>query len=385
MGTARTGPLAGLKVIELVGLGPGPFAGMLLADMGADVLRVDRVEAARAVDRSQPASSAMNRGKWSLAVDLKHPKGVATLLRLVEGADALFEVFRPGVAERLGFGPDICLARNPRLIYGRLTGWGQDGPYAHAAGHDIDYLALAGALEPLGRAGQPPTPPINVLADFAGGGMLLAFGVACAAFERFTSGKGQVVDAAMVDGAALMLTPFYAARASGFWGPRGTNFLDTGAPFYEAYETSDGGWIAVGAIEPQFYAELRSRLGLADDRELDAQWDKEQWPAQKARLAAVFRTKTRDEWCELLEHTDACFAPALGPTEAPDHPHNRARHTFLRIDDVPQPAPAPRFSRTPATVARPPTHSGDDDDEALAAWGFTAAEIDELRAADAIA
>jgi alpha-methylacyl-CoA racemase len=385
MGTARTGPLAGLKVIELVGLGPGPFAGMLLADMGADVLRIDRIEAARAVDRSLPASSAMNRGKWSLAVDLKHPEGVATLLRLVERADALFEVFRPGVAERLGFGPDVCLARNPRLIYGRLTGWGQEGPYAHAAGHDIDYLALAGALEPLGRAGQPPTPPINVLADFAGGGMLLAFGMACAAFERATSGKGQVIDAAMVDGAALMLTPFYAARATGFWGPRGTNFLDTGAPFYEAYETADGGWVAVGAIEPQFYAELRSRLGLADDAIFDAQWDKEQWPAQKARLAAVFHTKTRDEWCELLEHTDACFAPALAPTEAPDHPHNRARHTFLRVNDVPQPGPAPRFSRTPATVARPPTHAGDDADEALAAWGFTTAQIGELRAAGAIA
>jgi len=376
--------LAGLKVIELVGLGPGPFAGMLLADMGADVLRVDRVEAGRAVDRSQPASSAMNRGKWSLAVDLKQPKGVATLLRLVDRADALFEVFRPGVAERLGFGPDVCMARNPRLIYGRLTGWGQEGPYAHVAGHDIDYLALAGALEPLGRAGQPPTPPINVLADFAGGGMLLAFGVACAAFERAASGRGQVVDAAMVDGAALMLTPFYAARASGFWGPRGTNFLDTGAPFYDAYETADGEWVAVGAIEPQFYAELRSRLGLADDGDLDAQWDKEQWPVQKERLAALFRTKTRNEWCELLEHTDACFAPVLAPTEAPDHPHNRARHTFLRIDDVPQPAPAPRFSRTPATIGRPPTHSGDDDDEVLAAWGFTPAEIDELRAADTI-
>ncbi|TML86333.1 MAG: CoA transferase [Actinobacteria bacterium] len=384
MGTARTGPLAGLKVIELVGLGPGPFAGMLLADMGADVLRIDRVEAGQAVDRSQPASSAMNRGKWSLAVDLKQPKGVATLLRLVDRADALFEVFRPGVAERLGFGPDVCMARNPRLIYGRLTGWGQEGPYAHVAGHDIDYLALAGALEPLGRAGQPPTPPINVLADFAGGGMLLAFGVACAAFERAASGRGQVVDAAMVDGAALMLTPFYAARASGFWGPRGTNFLDTGAPFYDAYETADGEWVAVGAIEPQFYAELRSRLGLADDGDLDAQWDKEQWPVQKERLAALFRTKTRNEWCELLEHTDACFAPVLAPTEAPDHPHNRARHTFLRIDDVPQPAPAPRFSRTPATIGRPPTHSGDDDDEVLAAWGFTPAEIDELRAADTI-
>jgi alpha-methylacyl-CoA racemase len=385
MGTARTGPLAGLKVIELVGLGPGPFAGMLLADMGADVLRVDRLEAARTLDRTQPASSAMNRGKWSLAVDLKRPEGVATLLRLADGADALFEVFRPGVAERLGFGPDVCLARNPRLIYGRLTGWGQAGPYAQAAGHDIDYLALAGALEPLGRAAQPPTPPINVLADFAGGGMLLAFGIACAAFERATSGQGQVIDAAMVDGAALMLTPFYAARATGFWGPRGTNFLDTGAPFYEAYETADGGWVAVGAIEPQFYAELRTRLGLTDDSIFDDQWDKEQWPAQKERLAAVFRAKTRDEWCARLEHTDACFAPALTPTEAPDHPHNRARQTFLRVNGVPQPAPAPRFSRTPATVARPPTHSGDDADEALAAWGFTPAEVDELRAGDAIA
>jgi len=385
MGTARPGPLAGLKVIELVGLGPGPFAGMLLADMGAEVLRIDRIDVARALDRSQPATSAMNRGKWSLAVDLKHPEGIAALLRLVDGADALFEVFRPGVAERLGFGPAVCLSRNPRLIYGRLTGWGQDGPYAHTAGHDIDYLALAGALEPLGRAGQPPTPPINVLADFAGGGMLLAFGMACAAFERASSGKGQVVDAAMVDGAALMLTPFYAARATGFWGPRGTNFLDTGAPFYEAYETADAKWVAVGAIEPQFFAELRSRLGLADDATFDDQWNKEQWPAQKARLAAVFRTKTRAEWCELLEHTDACFAPALTPIEAPDHPHNRARHTFLRINDVPQPGPAPRFSRTPATVARPPTHAGDDADEALAAWGFTPAEIAELRAAGAIA
>ena len=385
MGTAHSGPLAGLNVIELVGLGPGPFAGMLLADMGAEVLRIDRLDEARATDHSQPATSAMNRGKWSLAVDLKHPEGVATLLRLVDRADAFFEVFRPGVAERLGFGPDVCLARNPRLIYGRLTGWGQEGPYAQSAGHDIDYLALAGALEPLGRAGQPPTPPINVLADFAGGGMLLAFGIACAAFERATSGKGQVVDAAMVDGAALMLTPFYAARASGFWGPRGTNFLDTGAPFYDAYETSDGQWVAIGAIETQFYAELRGRLGLADDTMFDAQWDKEQWPAQKRRLADVFRTKTRAEWCELLEHTDACFAPALAPTEAPDHPHNRARQTFLRINDVPQPAPAPRFSRTPATVTRPPTHAGDDDDEALAAWGFTPAEIHELRAAGAIA
>jgi alpha-methylacyl-CoA racemase len=385
MGTPRTGPLAGLRVVELVGLGPGPFAGMLLADMGADVLRVDRLDAARAVDRSRPAASAMNRGKWSVAIDLKQPDGVGALLRLIERTDAFFEVFRPGVAERLGFGPDVCLARNPRLIYGRLTGWGQDGPYAQAAGHDIDYLALAGALEPLGRAGQPPTPPINVLADFAGGGMLLAFGIACAAFERESSGTGQVVDAAMVDGAALMLTPFYAGRASGFWGPRGTNFLDTGAPFYEAYETADGRWIAVGAIEPRFYAELLGRLGLIAEQTFAAQWDKEQWPAQKARLAEVFRTRTRAEWCRLLEHTDACFAPALDPVEAPEHPHHRARGSFLRVNGAPQPAPAPRYSRTPAAVDRPPTHSGDDDDEALAAWGFTLAEVHELRAAGAIA
>jgi alpha-methylacyl-CoA racemase len=385
MRAARSGPLASLKVIELVGLGPGPFAGMLLADMGAEVLRIDRLEEARATDRSRPATSAMNRGKWSLAIDLKHRDGVGALLRLVDRADAFFEVFRPGVAERLGFGPDVCLARNPGLIYGRLTGWGQEGPYAQLAGHDIDYLALAGALEPLGRAGQPPTPPINVLADFAGGGMLLAFGIACAAFERATSGKGQVIDAAMVDGAALMLTPFFAARASGFWGPRGTNFLDTGAPFYDAYETADGHWIAIGAIEPQFYAELRARLGITDDESLENQWDKGQWPMQKRRFAEVFRTRTRDEWCALLEHTDACFAPVLAPTEAPDHPHNRARQTFLRVNDVPQPAPAPRFSRTPAAVSRPPTHAGEDDEEALSAWGFTPAEIDGLRAAGAIA
>jgi alpha-methylacyl-CoA racemase len=380
-----SGPLAGLRVVELVGLGPGPFAGMLLADMGADVVRVDRVDAARAVDRSQPATSAMNRGKRSLAIDVKQPLGLDALLRLLDRADAFIDVFRPGVAERLGFGPDVCLERNPRLVYGRLTGWGQEGPYAHVAGHDIDYLALAGALEPLGRAGQPPTPPINVLADFAGGGMLLAFGIACAAFERETSGLGQVVDAAMVDGAALMLTPFYAARASGFWGERGTNFLDTGAHFYEVYETADARHVAVGAIEPKFYGELLARLGL-DASELGDQWDTSSWPANKERLAAVFRTRTRDEWCAALEHTDACFAPVLTPVEAPAHPHNVARRTFLDLDGVPQPAPAPRFSRSaPApTGPTPPTHAGDDTDDVLREYGFTAAEIDDLRAAGAL-
>jgi alpha-methylacyl-CoA racemase len=361
----------------MVGLGPGPFCGMLLADMGAEVLRVDRLDAARAIDRSRPATSAMDRGKQAVAIDLKAPGGVDTLLRLVDAADAFFEVWRPGVAERLGIGPDVCLARNPRLVYGRLTGWGQDGPNAHAAGHDIDYIALAGALEPLGRAGQKPTPPINVLGDFAGGGMLLAFGIACAAFETARSGEGQVIDAAMVDGAALMLTPFFQARASGFWGERGTNHLDTGAPFYEVYETADAKFVAVGTVEPKFYAELMERIGL--DADLDAQYDKARWPAEKERLAATFRTKTRDEWCAQLEGTDACFAPVLTPLEAPAHPHNRARGTFLERAGAPQPAPAPRFSRTPAAVPNPAMHPGDDTETVLGRWGFDTGEVEKLR------
>ncbi len=366
----------------MVGLGPGPFCGMLLADMGADVLRVDRVEAARAIDRSRPTTSAMDRGKRAVAIDLKAPGGVDALLRLVEGADAFFEVWRPGVAERLGVGPDACLARNPRLVYGRLTGWGQEGPYAQSAGHDIDYIALAGALEPLGRAGEKPTPPINVLGDFAGGGMLLAFGIACAAFESARSGQGQVIDAAMVDGAALMLTPFFQARASGFWGERGTNHLDTGAHFYEVYETADAKFVAVGTVEPKFYAELMDRIGL--DADLDAQYDHGRWPAEKERLAATFRTKTRDEWCALLEHTDACFAPVLTPLEAPEHPHNRARRTFLEHAGAPQPAPAPRFSRTAADVPDPPMHPGDGTEAVLADWGFAAGEVARLRDAGVV-
>jgi alpha-methylacyl-CoA racemase len=366
----------------MVGLGPGPFCGMLLADMGAEVLRVDRVEAARTIDHSKPATFAMDRGKQAIAVDLKHADGVETLLRLMEQADAFFEVFRPGVAERLGVGPEVAMARNPRLVYGRLTGWGQDGPYAQAAGHDIDYIALAGALEPLGRAGQKPTPPINMLGDFAGGGMLLAFGIACAAFERERTGRGQVIDAAMVDGAALMLTPFYGARSSGFWGERGTNHLDTGAPFYEVYETSDAKFVAVGTVEPKFYAELMERLGLEAD--IDAQYDKSRWPAEKERLADVFRTKTRDEWCALLEGTDACFAPVLTPVEAPEHPHNRARSAFLELAGVPQPTPAPRFSRTPAASPVAATHPGADTDAVLARWGFDPDEVTRLRDAGAV-
>jgi alpha-methylacyl-CoA racemase len=350
--------------------------------MGAEVLRVDRVDTARTIDRSKPATFAMDRGKQAIAVDLKHDDGVETLLRLMEQADAFFEVFRPGVAERLGIGPDVAMARNPRLVYGRLTGWGQNGPYAQAAGHDIDYIALAGALEPLGRAGQKPTPPINALGDFAGGGMLLAFGIACAALERERTGRGQVIDAAMVDGAALMLTPFYGARSSGFWGERGTNHLDTGAPFYEVYETADAKFVAVGTVEPKFYAELMERLGLEAD--VDAQYDKSRWPGEKERLADVFRTKTRDEWCALLEGTDACFAPVLTPLEAPDHPHNRERDTFLELAGVPQPAPAPRFSRTPAASPAAAMHPGADTEAVLARWGFESHEVARLRDARAV-
>jgi len=377
-----TGPLTGLRVVEMVGLGPGPFCGMFLADMGAEVVRVDRVDAARAIDRSRPATNAMDRGKQALAIDLKQADGVETLLRLIDRADVFFEVFRPGVAERLGIGPDTCLARNPRLVYGRLTGWGQAGPLAHAAGHDIDYIALAGVLEPLGRAGEKPTPPINVLGDFAGGGMLLAFGIACAAFETARSGEGQVIDAAMVDGAALMLTPFFAARASGFWGERGTNMLDTGAPFYDTYETADGKFVAVGTVEPHFYAELVRRAGV--DVDLAAQYDKDSWADDKQRFTELFLTKTRDEWCALLEGTDACFAPVLTPLEAPDHPHNRARGTFLELHDVPQPAPAPRFSRTPAATPEPAMHPGDDTGAVLARWGFTGDEVAGLQATGAV-
>ncbi|MCB1003191.1 MAG: CoA transferase [Acidimicrobiales bacterium] len=379
------GPLDGVRVVELVGLGPGWFTGMMLADLGAEVVRVDRVAEARAVDRSRPATNAMHRGKRSVALDLKQPAGVEAFLRLGEGADAVIEVFRPGVAERLGIGPDACLARNPRLVYGRLTGWGQDGPLAQEAGHDLDYIAVSGALEPLGRAGQPPTPPINVLGDFAGGGMLLAYGIVSALLAAARSGRGQVVDAAMVDGAALLLTPFFAARNSGFWGPRGTNHLDTGAHFYEVYECADGRWVAVGAIEPPFYAALLEGLGLAGDEDPAEQMDASLWPAKKERFAAIFRTRTRDEWCAAFAGNDACVAPVLAPDEAPAHPHAVARSAFLTVDGVPQPAPAPRFSATPERVAGPPQHPGADTDAVLAEVGYSPDELTALRDAGAIA
>jgi alpha-methylacyl-CoA racemase len=366
----RSGPLNGLRIIEIVGLGPGPFAGMLLADMGAEVIAVDRPSTAAAADTSKPATNAMNRGKRSIAVDLKTPEGVEVVLQLVDTADALFEPYRPGVAERLGIGPGDCLARNPRLVYGRMTGFGQEGPLAARAGHDINYIALAGALEPLGRAGQPPTPPINILGDFAGGGMLLAYGIACAAFEARGSGQGQVVDAAMVDGAATMLTPFYAARNSGFWGPRGTNHIDTGSAFYEVYECADGKWLALGAIEPQFFANLASTLGLDLDAFGDP-FDKERWPAQKEQIGAIIATRTRDGWEAAFEGIDACVTPVLSPEEAPAHPHNVARGSFTTVDGVPQPRPSPRFSRTPGALNGPPCHPGEHTQEIRDELGLT--------------
>lgn len=379
------GPLTGTRIVEVAGLGPAPFAAMLLADMGAEVLRVDRAQAVRGGDPGSPPLDVLNRGRRSVGIDLKNPAGVEALLRLVGGADGLVEGFRPGVAERLGIGPGDCLARNARLVYGRMTGWGQEGPLARAAGHDINYIALAGALDPIGRAGQPPVPPLNLVGDFGGGGMLLAFGMVCALLEAQRSGQGQVVDAAMVDGAALLMAMFHGMRAMGFWSEeRGTNLLDTGAHFYEVYETADAKFIAVGSIEPQFYGELLRLTGLAGDTGFAAQMNRSEWPVLKRRLAEVFRTKTRDEWCALMEGSDVCFAPVLSLTEAPRHPHLAERATFTEVAGVTQPAPAPRFSRTPGSVQGPPAHPGQHTDEALADWGFSDTEVAELRAAGGV-
>jgi len=379
------GPLQGVRILEIAGIGPGPFAAMMLADMGADIIRVDRAGSVMGGDAAAPPSDVLNRGRRSVGIDLKNPDGVATLLDLVASADALIEGFRPGVAERLGFGPEACLARNPKLVFGRMTGWGQTGPYAQAAGHDINYIALAGALEPLGRAGDKPVPPLNLVGDFGGGGMLLAFGVVCALLEARSSGQGQVVDAAMVDGAAVLMTMFHAFRAMGIWeDERGTNLLDTGAHFYEVYETSDGKYVSIGSIEPQFYAELLRLTGLDADEAMPRQQDRTQWPALKERFIDLFKSKTRDEWCEIMEHTDVCFAPVLSMGEAPLHPHNVERGTFVERNGVVQPAPAPRFSRTPPEIQRPPAFAGQHTDEALADWGIDPATIAKLRETGAL-
>ena len=379
------GPLTGIRVIEIAGIGPGPFCAMMLADMGADVVRIDRASAVRGGDPADPPLDLLNRGRRSVGIDLKSSEGVDTVLALVEGADALLEGFRPGVAERLGIGPDDCLARNPRLVYGRMTGWGQEGPYASAAGHDLNYIALAGALHGIGRQGEAPVPPLNLVGDFGGGGMYLAFGMACALLEARSSGQGQVVDAAMVDGAASLMTGFFGMARSGFWSEeRGTNMLDTGAHFYNVYETADGRHISLGPIEPQFYAELRERLGLHGG-EWDHQMDRSRWPELKVALAELVAQRTRDEWCELLEGTDTCFAPVLSLAEAPEHAHNRERGTFTEVAGVVQPGPAPRFGRTPGAIRRPPPHAGQHTAEVLAELGLHAEAIASLRASGAVA
>jgi len=380
------GPLAGVNVIELAGIGPVPFVGMLLADLGADVVRIDRagVVLGTEVVPFQPAGDLVSRNRRSIGINLKHPDGVETALRLVERADVLFEGFRPGVVERLGVGPEPCLARNPRLVFGRMTGWGQDGPLAQGAGHDINYIALAGVLGRIGREGQPPTPPLNLVADYGGGAMMLAFGIVCALVHAQRTGQGQVVDAAMVDGASLLMMAFFGGRHGLFNTERGTNFLDSGAPFYETYQTADGRWVAVGAMEPKFYATLLRLLDLDGER-LPEQMDRSAWPALKARFAEVFRTKTRDEWCVLLEGTDACFSPVLDLDEVERHPHNAARRTFVDVNGEVQPAPAPRFSATPASIDRPPPQAGEHTDEILGQSGLASAEVQRLRSVGAIA
>ncbi len=379
------GALDGVRVIELAGIGPGPFCGMMLADMGAEVVQVDRAGAVRGGDPERPPGNVNARGRRSIGIDLKSPEGVETVLRLVEGADMLFEGFRPGVAERLGVGPDDCLARNPALVYGRMTGWGQEGPYASMAGHDINYIALAGVLAHLGRHDSGPVPPMNLVGDFAGGGMYLAFGMVCALLEARTSGQGQVVDAAMVDGAASLMSFIHGMLASGFHTPeRGVNMLDTGAHFYDVYECADGGWISIGSIEPQFYAELVEKLGLDPER-FGNQLDRSLWPELTEEVAAVVRTKTRDEWDAILEGSDVCYAPVLTAAEAAGHHHNVARGTFIEVGGITQPGPAPRLSRTPGEVRRPPAHAGQHTDELLAEAGFTDDEVAALRDSGAVA
>ncbi len=370
------GPLKGMRVVEIGSIGPGPFCAQMLADMGADIIRIDRK-----VPAETPLNSMFNtmlRSRRSVTVDLKNSQGVETVLRLIEKADALVEGFRPGVTERLGIGPVVSLKRNPKLIYGRMTGWGQTGPLSETAGHDINYIALSGALHAIGHKGQEPVPPLNLVGDFGGGGMMLAFGIMCALFETQQSGKGQVVDASMVEGSAAMLSMFYGMMAAGGWSDqRGTNLLDGGAHFYSTYETSDNKWIAIGAIEPQFYKLLLEKAEIIDPA-FEDQMDNSKWPELKAMLAAIFKTKTRDEWCDLLEGSDACFSPVLSFTEAAKHPHNIARQSFVEIDGIKQPAPAPKFSRTKPEIQGPPPTPGQHNESALVDWGFDKDEVQKL-------
>lgn len=374
------GPLAGIRVIEMAAIGPVPFCAMMLSDMGAEVIRIDRLNQKGSGHRA----NVLYRGRKSVAVDLKNPRGVAATLRLIDKADVLVEGFRPGVMERLGLGPETCLQRNPRLVFGRMTGWGQDGPLSQAAGHDINYISIAGALGAMGYADRPPAPPLNLIGDFGGGAMYLLAGILAALVERATSGAGQVIDAAMTDGTASLLSPFYGLMSMGMWTTeRYSNRLDGGAFYYGSYQCSDDKYVSIGSLEPQFYALLLEKCGIDDDS-FRQQTDQAAWPEKRRKLEALFKTRTRGEWCELLEGTDVCFAPVLDLAEAPVHPHNRARKTFVDVEGVTQPAPAPRFSRTQSEIQSPSALAGEHTEEVLVAWGHAEDEIAELRTAGAI-
>ena len=375
------GPLKGLKIIEMAGIGPGPFCGMVLADLGAEIIRVDRASAIGTGSKKDPS----NRGKKSIAVDLKAKEGVEVVLKLVETADAIFEGFRPGVMERLGIGPEVCLARNDRIVFGRMTGWGQEGPLANAAGHDINYISLSGALAAIGRPGSPPVPPLNLIGDFGGGGMLLALGLVAALLESKESKKGQVVDAAMTDGSALLMTMIYSMQSSGMWKTTmGSNLLDGGSHFYDTYECKDGKFISIGSIEPQFYT-LLCQIAELDEKVFSKQMSRDLWPEQKEEIKKIFVKKTRDEWCELMEGTDVCFAPVLDMSEAPEHPHNKERKTFIDLEGVTQPAPAPRFSRTEPKVVSSPSIVGEHTNEVLSSIGLSEEDISTLKTSGAVA
>jgi len=375
------GPLQGVRVIEFGGIGPGPFCGMMLSDMGAEVIRIERKGH---IARTKPKYDVMMRNRRSVSLDLRKPEGSAAALRMVAQVDVLQEGFRPGVMEKLGLGPDVCLERNSRLVYGRMTGWGQEGPLAKVAGHDINYISLSGALHTFGRKGQTPVAPLNLVGDFGGGGMLLAFGIVCALFEAQKSGKGQVIDAAMVDGSAALMAMIYGLRESGFWADaRGVNLLDSGAHFYDAYETADGKYISVGSIEPQFYELLLQHTGI-DDSDFQNQMDQDKWPQFKEKLSEIFKTKTRDEWCDIMEGTDVCFAPVLSLDEAPEHPQIQVRKTFIEVDGVRQPAPAPRFSRTAPEIKHSPPTPGEHTEAVLRDFDFSEKEIKSLKRAAAI-
>jgi alpha-methylacyl-CoA racemase len=375
----RQGPLSGLKIVEFAGIGPGPFCGMLLSDLGADVVRIDR----KGQGRGSP-SDVTSRGRRSVALDLKKPEAVETCLKLMEKADGIIEGFRPGVMERLGLGPDVALKRNPSLVYGRMTGWGQTGPYAQAAGHDMNYIAITGALHAIGTKDKP-VPPLNLVGDFGGGALYLAFGLLAGVIQARGTGKGQVVDCAMSDGAASLMAMFYGMKGAGIWKEeRRANLLDGGAHFYDTYQCSDGKWVSIGSIEPQFYALLLEKTGISDP-DFQRQHDRAIWPDLREKLAAVIARKTQAEWTEIMGGTDVCFGPILDLDEAPKHPHNVARKTFVEVAGVVQPAPAPRFSATPGAIQGPPPAIGAHDREALSDWGFSEAEIQGLKGVGALA